>query len=155
MNAKEPTSARQASYLTPEVDRIISDHAVDLEIASTNLFFTKFAAERSTSSIYVLSASNTDGKSIDAFFMPAILSFGGYGIWHSTAKFSELDHDPDMATTVCATVWFGSEGFKSKTDIQFTVESRNFLTLVKHALATYTELTGMTLTPRTIIRKVA
>lgn len=155
MKANEPITAMRASFLAPETDRVISDALLDQEIDSTDLMFTKFASQGSTSSIYVLTTRNADGKRIDAFFMPVNISFGGYGLWHTSREIRGIHRGTKSATTVRATVWFGSEGFQSKRDIQFTLESRDFLTLTKHALATYTELTGVTLTPCMIIRKAA
>lgn len=155
MKSNEPMTAMRASFLAPETDRIISDAFVDQEIGSTNLMFTKFASQGSTETIYVLTTSDADAKRIDAFFMPVNFSFGGYGLWHTSREIRGIHRGSKIVTTVRATVWFGSEGFNSKRDIQFTLESRDFLTLTKHALATYNELTGVTLTPCTIIRKAA
>lgn len=155
MNANEPITALRAAYLAPETDRVISDAIIDQEIKTSDLMVAKFASDQSTSTIYVLTLSDSAGKRIDAFFMPVNISFGGYGIWHTSRRIRGVNHGTKTLSTVCATVWFGSEGFQSTREIQFTLESRDFLTLVKHALATYTELTGAPLTPRTIIRKAA
>jgi hypothetical protein len=155
MNAKDPLTALQASYRAPHAARIFSDAVIDQEINNTDLLISKFAAERSTSTIYKMSLTNTAGERIDAFFMPVNLSFGGYGIWHTSREIRGIHNGSKVVSVVRATVWFGSDGFKSKHDIQFTLESRDFLTLVKHALATYAELTGVQLTPRTITRRAA
>ena len=155
MNAEEPLTALQASYRAPHAARIFSDAAIDQEIQNTDLLITKFASERSTSTIYALSLSGNNGELIDAFFMPVNISCGGYGVWHTSREILGVHTGSKVVSTVRATVWFGSKGFQSKHDIQFTLESRDFLTLVKHALATYAELTGTQLTPRTITRKAA
>jgi len=155
MSSDQSVTAIQASYKTPGVDRIFSDVLVDNEIESMGYVATKFAAEGSQSTIYVFSLRQPDSKGIDAFFMPVDVSFGGHYVWHSHRHSHESNGEIKSRTTIRATVWFGKDGFRSARDIQFTLESRDFSTLFKHALMTYAELTGESLRPRKCSKKAA
>jgi hypothetical protein len=92
---------------------------------------------------------------VDAFFMPVDVSFGGQMVWHTERRVKKSDGTVDIFTTIRATVWFGNQGFASKREIQFTLESRDFPTLFQHALAVYEELTNKRLVPDTWTGKVA
>lgn len=147
MKANNPVSAKTVAFLSPGTDRTMSDALVEEEVNSMNCVSTKIANEGSRATIYVFAMKDDQGNSLDAFFMPVDISFGGQHVWHSHRDVHRIDGATKILTTIRATVWFGKNGFSSSKEIQFTLESRDFCTLFKHAIATYAELTGRYLSP--------
>jgi hypothetical protein len=155
MKANNPVSAKTVAYLSPGTDRTMSDALVEEEVNSLNCVSTKISNEGSRATIFLFAMRDDQGNSIDAFFMPVDISFGGQHVWHSHRDLHRMDGATKTLTTIRATVWFGKNGFNSAKDLQFTLESRDFATLLKHAIATYAELTGRYLSPIKWSKRVA
>lgn len=151
----KPLSSLMVAYQAPGSDRALSDAIIDGEVSSMNYVSNRFAEEKSRETIYHFLLRNQDGSRVDAFFMPVDVSFGGQKVWHTERRVKKSDGTVDIFTTIRATVWFGNQGFASKREIQFTLESRDFPTLFQHALAVYEELTNKRLVPDTWTGKVA
>lgn len=155
INPNKPLSSMMVSFHAPGSDRALSDAIIDSEIASMNYVSNRFSEEKSRETVYHFLLRTQDGSRVDAFFMPVDVSFGGHRVWHTERQAKKSDGSTGTLTTVRATVWFGNQGFASKRDIQFTLESRDFSTLFQHALAVYEELTDKRLVPDTWSGKVA
>lgn len=151
----KPLSSMMVAYQAPGSDRAMSDAIIESEISSMNCVSNRFAEEKSRETVYHFLLRTQEGSRVDAFFMPVDVSFGGQRVWHTERQLKKPDGSVTIFTTVRATVWFGNQGFASKRDIQFTLESRDFPTLFQHALAVYEELTDKRLVPDTWSGKVA